>query len=267
MSYTVQQLLSLAGKFEELADDSLTKTAAEKKNKDTKKKGKFPFWLMKKKPKASEKDTEDSKKDMKPSAKSKEVKKDKKKKSAYYDAILAKFGQQSNGQQSKEQIADFRGGDPDPNFPFGNVPDATITEFPVNPNQKLKSPVGWSGKTIDPVFQTMLGVSADGKLGDKTKAALAKYKQSLGAEQSGWSDELALEALKNEPEFKSKSPMKKNPATGLYIRYSDLGTHTDPYTQQAPQAPQDTMQGMQSSTMQNMQSGKPSPWASPKQRQ
>lgn len=203
MSYTVQQLLSLAGKFEELADDSLSKTAAEKKNKDPKKKGKFPFWLMKKKPKASEKDTEESKKDTKPSAKNKEVKKDKKKKSAYYDAILAKFGAESD----------------DPNFPFKPQIPKSLIEL----QNKLKGH-GWTGKKIDPVLQTMLGVAADGKLGQNTQAALNKYKETLGWGKMDPTDtklnDMAFAAMKNENEYLSKSKMLVDPKSGLYISHA-----------------------------------------------
>jgi hypothetical protein len=155
MSYTVKQLLSLAGKFEEIAADSLTKTAEEKKNKSSKKKGKFPFWLKKKGPKASEKDT-------KPVSKSKEVKNDKKKKSAYYDAILAKFGQESY----------------------------TL------PTQEVAGP---HSLTIDPSVQKLLGVVPDGKIGDRTQAALDKYKAS---KCPGKSNAEAIELIKADPSLK-----------------------------------------------------------------
>lgn len=73
---------------------------------------------------------------------------------------------------------------------------------------------GWTGPRIDPVFQTMLGVNPDTKLGRQTQAALDVYKKTIG--QTGASNELAFEALKREPQYASKTAIPYDDNANVY---------------------------------------------------
>ena len=271
MSYTAEQLLVLASNFDKLAVESLVKEA-KKKEEDSKKPGKkkpFPFWLKKKGPKGSEKDSKksdtnsakDSKDSKKPAAK--------KKKSAYYDTILSKLAQTqfevekdkaisapptTTSKGSPKQVFDAskKTWTPITAEAYLTLPNGSVLRFFRDKkwNYAHKEADGWkradplslseiSGVEIDffptappggskypPIdrtFQTMLGVSADGSLGPETQTALDLYKKSLG--QENWiSNSFLFESLKNEPEFKSKSAMKKDPSTGMYIRSHNVAT-------------------------------------------
>ncbi len=86
------------------------------------------------------------------------------------------------------------------------------------PTVEISSPArpkgdGWTGPRIDPVFQTMLGVSADGKLGKMTQSALDVYKKSRNP---GMSNELAFEYLKREPEYRARRPLPYDDNSNTY---------------------------------------------------
>jgi hypothetical protein len=74
---------------------------------------------------------------------------------------------------------------------------------------------GWTGETIDPVFQTMLGVNADGKLGRQTQYALNRYKAGRNPNMT---NALAYEYLKKEPEYASKAAMKYDDNSNTYAK-------------------------------------------------
>jgi len=90
-----------------------------------------------------------------------------------------------------------------------NLPTQTM----VSPKTPAK-PQGWTGPKIDPVFQTMLGVNPDGKLGRQTQAALDIYKKSI--RQPGVSNELAFENLKREPQYKAKQAIPYDDNANVY---------------------------------------------------
>lgn len=219
MSYTAEQLLSLTASFERVTSDSLVKIAKKKDEKKSKTKGKakFPFWLKNKKTEKSDsKSDSNSAKDKKsdPKSDTKKVKK----KSAHYEYLLNKLGQNRIPTMNTPY-----GGNPghptDPNYPGFDMstpaapaapaaPDVAPTagySLPINPLTglpKILEPEAMKvaphgGKAaphlkFDPEVQLaqmqlastgfltdLGGYGADGKLGPKTRAAALKSGKSI----------------------------------------------------------------------------------------
>jgi hypothetical protein len=82
---------------------------------------------------------------------------------------------------------------------------------PLSNNKNL-----YNGSKIDPIFQIMLNVNPDGKLGPITQSALNRYKISV--KNPEMSNELAFEALKREPEYNAKKAITFDDNTNLYAR-------------------------------------------------
>ncbi len=98
---------------------------------------------------------------------------------------------------------------------------------PTDNHSKSKANV-WTGPRIDPVFQTMLGVTPDGKLGKQTQAALDAYKATVG--QEGTSNALAFEYLKVRPEYLAKQRMSNDkPAEQVASNETQLPANPNPY--------------------------------------
>jgi DNA-binding ferritin-like protein len=93
-----------------------------------------------------------------------------------------------------------------------DAPDRIPSE---QPTPSIPKSDGWAGARIDPVFQIMLGVKPDGKLGPLTQAALDAYKRKLvnkypdRIRNKDISNENAFQYLKGEPEFLTKKEMQK----------------------------------------------------------
>lgn len=223
MSHSASQLLVFATNFEKLTSESLVKSAKKKEDseKDSKKdgkkpaKGKFPFWLKKKKTPDTN-SASDSKDSKKSAPKSKEVKKDKKKKkSAYYETLLNKLAQTPGSPA-------FLG----PSFqPVDHIDHPVSMTGHAEPSKAAPAPAaGWTGPRIDPVFQTMLSLSPDGKLGPMTQQALNVYKKSVN--QPTMSNELAYEYLKAEPEYASKTKMEHDDNANVFVSSRQKATPT-----------------------------------------
>jgi len=154
MSYTAEQLLVLASNFDKLADESLVKEA-KKKEEDGKKPGKkkpFPFWLKKKGPKGSEKDSKksdtNSAKDSKDS--SKKDKKDKKKKSAYYDTILSKLA------QTKDMVSSQFGSEKDKARSVSQTPMSRVKQMWDTPTNSWSNIPSNSEMPPGIIFRTLI---------------------------------------------------------------------------------------------------------------
>lgn len=87
------------------------------------------------------------------------------------------------------------------------------TNAPAKPAPAKPQGGHWTGPKIDPIFQTMLGVNPDGKLGRITQSALDIYKKSRNP---GMSNELAFEYLKREPQYKAKMPLPYDDNSNTY---------------------------------------------------
>lgn len=74
---------------------------------------------------------------------------------------------------------------------------------------------GWTGQRIDPIFQKMLGVNPDGKLGRQTQYALNRYKAGRNYNMT---NALAYEYLKKEPEYATQSAMQYDDNSNTYTR-------------------------------------------------
>ena len=72
---------------------------------------------------------------------------------------------------------------------------------------------GWTGQRIDPIFQKMLGVNPDGKLGTQTQHALNRYKAGRNYNMT---NALAYEYLKREPEYTTQSAMQYDDNSNTY---------------------------------------------------
>jgi len=70
---------------------------------------------------------------------------------------------------------------------------------------------------IDPIFQKMLDVNEDSKLGPETQTALDRYKKSIGYQPSAITNQLTFEFLKKEPEYASRQSMDQDEMMDIYV--------------------------------------------------
>lgn len=85
---------------------------------------------------------------------------------------------------------------------------------------------GWTGPRIQAIFQTMLGVTPDTKLGRQTQAALDMYKKNRNP---GMSNELAFEYLKQEPEYRTRRPMQYDDTNDVYLKSPQIPVREAPF--------------------------------------
>lgn len=91
---------------------------------------------------------------------------------------------------------------------------AQTIKIPTQEMVSPKAPAKSRFPKIDPVFQTMLGVNPDGALGPMTQSALDRYKATIGMPQS--SNELTFEALKREPQYKTRQAIPYDDNSNTY---------------------------------------------------